>query len=246
MITDHELAHDLAAAAGDFLVDYQREALAANRRVEWLGADGDAAAHDVIIDRLGVARPDDAWLSEEGRDDPAGRATSERAWIIDPLDGSADFGRGANDWAVHVALTEGGTATVGAVAVPGLGRVFSTGDAGPAVERVDRAPVVVTGRARHWTDGERVAGALEGELIVCGSAGVKAMLVVVGVADVYVHAGPLYEWDVCAPAVVARAHGLVAVAPDGAELRFNNSRPVVPGLVVTHPELVEPTLAALR
>ena len=124
--------------------------------------------------------------------------------------------------------------------------MFSTADAEAVAARADRAPVVVTGRARHWTDGQRVAGALEGELVVCGSAGVKAMLVVIGAADVYVHAGALYEWDVCAPAVVAQAHGLVAVAPDGAELRFNKSRPVVPGVVIAHPDLVEPTLAALR
>lgn len=246
MTTDHELARTLASTAGEFLVDYQRDGLAADRWGEWLGADGDAAAHDVIIEQLHSARPDDAWLSEEGRDDPEERSMSERAWVIDPLDGSADFGRGTNEWAVHVALTERGSATAGAVAVPGLGRVFSTDEATAVGSRTDRAPVVVTGRARHWTDGQRVAGALSGELVVCGSAGVKAMLVVAGVADIYVHAGALYEWDVCAPAIVAQAHGLVAVAPDGAELRFNKSRPVVPGVVITHPDLLDATLAALH
>ena len=104
----------------------------------------------------------------------------------------------------------------------------------------------MTGRSRHWADGRRVADALDAELLVCGSAGVKAMLVAAGAADVYVHASPLYEWDVCAPAVVARAHGLAAVAPDGRELVFNNVRPVVPGLVVTRPDLLDATLAALR
>lgn len=246
MTTDHELARSLAAVAAEFLVGHQRDGLAADRWGEWLGADGDAAAHDVIVERLRSERPEDAWLSEEGHDDSVARSQAERAWVIDPLDGSADFGRGASEWAVHVALTERGVATAGAVAVPGLGRVFSTADNAEVPARMDRRPIVVTGRARHWTDGQRVAAALSGELVVCGSAGVKAMLVVAGAADVYVHAGALYEWDVCAPAVVAEAHGLVAVAPDGAELRFNKTRPVVPGVIITHPDLVGPTLAALR
>ena len=140
MTSDHDLAHELAGVGAEFLVEYQGRALAANRWGDGVGADGDAAAHDVIIERLSAQRPDDAWLSEEGRDDGLRRAESTRAWIIDPLDGSSDFGRGANEWAVHVALTEGGAPTAGAVAVPGLGRVFSTLGPDAVPPAADRPP----------------------------------------------------------------------------------------------------------
>ena len=242
---DHRLAHDLATAAGEFLVDYQRRSMGQGRGPSQVGADADAAAHDLLEAELRSNRPTDALLSEEGPNYDGNRTLSARTWIVDPLDGSEDFGRGAAEWAVHVALTEDGRATAAAVAVPGLGTTFST-LAPNGVTSSERDNLrVVTGRSRSWIDGEAVAGALGAELVVCGSAGVKAMLVVTGHVDVYVHASSLYEWDVCAPAAVAQAHGLTAVAPTGAELVYNQSRPVVPGVVIARPELVEGVLAAI-
>ena len=94
-------------------------------------------------------------------------------------------------------------------------------------------------------DGHRVAGALDADLIACGSAGVKAMLVVTGQADVYVHAGPLWEWDVCAPAIVAEAAGLHVTDAFGDRLVYNKERAVSPGFVVSRPEIAQRVLAAL-
>lgn len=244
MTDDHRLAHELATRAGEFLVDHQRRSVRPGRRTSEVGAEADAAAHDLLEEDLRANRPADALLSEEGPDDVS-RTLSPRTWVVDPLDGSEDYGRGALEWAVHVALTENGRATAAAVAVPGLRTTFSTLDADGLTSPERETLRVVTGRSRSWIDGEAVAGALGAELIVCGSAGVKAMLVVAGHADVYVHASSLYEWDVCAPAAVAQAHGLAAVTPSGGELVFNQTRPVVPGVVITRPELVDDVLAAL-
>ncbi len=241
---DHGLAHDLATIAGEFLVDYQRRSVGGGRWASDVGAEADAAAHVLLEEELRSKRPADALLSEEGPDDGS-RTLNARTWVVDPLDGSEDFGRGAREWAVHVALTEAGRATAAAVAVPGLGATFSTRESDGAIAPDRENLRVVTGRSRSWIDGEVVAGALDAELVVCGSAGVKAMLVVSGHADVYVHAAPLYEWDVCAPAAVARAHGLVAVTPTGGELVFNQARPVVPGVVIARPELVDKVMAAI-
>ena len=64
--------------------------------------------HEFLLDALTSARPSDAVLSEEGADDPV-RLSSERVWIIDPLDGTREFSElDRDDWAVHVALWQGG------------------------------------------------------------------------------------------------------------------------------------------
>lgn len=211
----------------------------------WPEEQADAEAHQLLMRALAEARPDDAVLSEEGHDDGA-RVGQERAWIVDPLDGSSDFGRGSADWAVHVALTVNGVGTAAAVSLPAMGMLFSTAMTPelPSPER-DR-PVVVSGRSRVRSDGIRVADALDAELMTCGSAGVKAMLVVDGHCDVYVHAGPLWEWDVCAPAIVAQAAGLHVSDPDGRPLVYNKNRPVVPGFIVSRVEYADQVLAALR
>jgi 3'(2'), 5'-bisphosphate nucleotidase len=65
---------------------------------------GDRQSHEFLMAELAKARPGDAVLSEEGIDDK-GRLTADRVWIVDPLDGTREFGEpGRSDWAVHVAL----------------------------------------------------------------------------------------------------------------------------------------------
>lgn len=214
-------------------------------RFGWIEDVADAAAHDFLTERLAALRPLDGVLSEEGTDDRA-RLDHDRVWIVDPLDGSSDYGYGAGDWAVHVALTEHGAPLAGAVAVPSMGAVFST-HVPPTVPEPDRdQPIVVTGRSRVHSDGQRIAHALDAELVTCGSAGVKAMLVVLGEVDVYVHSTPLYEWDVCAPAVVAAAAGLHVSGTDGTPLVYNQPRPVAPGFVVCRNEYRDQVLDALN
>jgi 3'(2'), 5'-bisphosphate nucleotidase len=99
------------------------------------------------VAELAKARPADAVLSEEGIDDKA-RLTADRVWIIDPLDGTREFGEsGRPDWAVHVALWERGAGgasgepgaagelTAGAVALPAQQLTLSTLNAAKRPER---------------------------------------------------------------------------------------------------------------
>jgi len=239
------VATTLAAEAGEHLVALRDRLL---RNGEWGGwwpeEQGDAEAHELLMGALRQARPTDGVLSEEGHDD-GHRLTHDRVWIVDPLDGSSDFGRGSDDWAVHVALTEKGSGLAAAVSLPALDLVFGTGMP-PVVPEVDRKrPIIVTGRSRVQIDGVRVAQALDAELMTCGSAGFKAMLVVTGQVDSYVHAGPLWEWDVCAPAIVAEAAGLRVTDAFGNPHVYNKSRAVAPGLIVSRPEIADRVLAAL-
>ncbi|MEM7094008.1 MAG: 3'(2'),5'-bisphosphate nucleotidase CysQ [Actinomycetota bacterium] len=238
-MNDHALAAALASETGERLLELRDELM---ERGDWGGwwpeEHGDATGHELLMKALQTARGDDGILSEEGHDDRR-RLDHERVWIVDPLDGSSDYGRGSNEWAIHVALTAGGRGEAAAVALPALGVVFGTAMPPQVPERTADRPVVVTGRSRVRFDGVRVAEGLDADLMTCGSAGVKAMLVVTGQADVYVHAGPLYEWDVCAPAVVAEAAGLFVTDAFGQPLDFNKPRPVCPGFVVSRQEFGE-------
>ena len=239
---DHALALAVAAETGDLLVG-----MLANHEAQrsWsLEYEADLAAHRHIAGRLRAARPDDMLLSEEGHDDPR-RLTASRVWIVDPLDGSSDFGYSPN-WAVHVALVSDGRPVAAAVSVPGWGTTYGTE---PRPEPVmspvrDRLRVVVS-RSRGHFEGRLLKSVLGAEVLALGSAGVKAMAVVRGEADAYVHCGGLNEWDSCAPLAVARAAGLVCCRPDGSELRFNQPDPWSVGLVIARPEVAERILDAL-
>lgn len=242
--SDHELAHRLAAEAAAMLVGLQQEGIAHGAQRWELEQIGDVAAHDFITEAIAAERPDDGLLSEEGADDGS-RTAFERSWIVDPLDGSSGFGVGNAEWAVHVALSIGGRPDVGAVAVPGMGLIGSTHDVPVLPEVGDRRPIVVTGRTRARTDGVRVSNALDADYAACSSAGVKAMLVMDGQADVYVHDGPLYEWDVCAPVAVALAAGLDCCHTTGEPIVFNKARPVVESLLICRPEFTSRVVQAL-
>jgi 3'(2'), 5'-bisphosphate nucleotidase len=241
---DHRLAADLADLAGRALVELRERDHPAGFDPWGLRDDGDRLAHDLLVERLTEHRPADMVMSEEGVDDPR-RLGAERTWIVDPLDGTHDYPfLDSIEWAVHVALVENQRPTAAAVAVPGLNQVFAT-DMGGYADRSDRdEPLVISGRSNGYHGGE-VAEAIGGKLTACGSSGVKAMLVVSGAVDVYVHASGLYEWDVCAPAAVAEACGLVVTDLSGERILYNKPQPVVRGLVISRPEYADVTRETL-
>ena len=237
---DHDLAARIAADTGD-LLERILEGSASSQRWSSIEYVGDREAHEFIVGELARHRPADAVLSEEGRDDAA-RLQADRVWIVDPLDGSSDFGW-SDHWSVHVALIENGEPTAGAVAVPGWGTTYRSHPAPePIMSRVGERPAIVVSRSRRHIDGRMLHERLGANVMAVGSAGVKAMAVVRGEVDAYVHGGGLYEWDSAAPVVVARAAGLVCCRLDGSELVFNKRDPWSPGLIVSRPHLVEDIL----
>lgn len=241
---DHRLASSLAVAAGQALLDLRERHLPDAFNPWWLRDEGDRLAHDLLVDHLGQHRPTDIVLSEEGTEDLR-RLQAERTWIVDPLDGTHDFPfRDSFEWAVHVALVEEERATAAAVSVPGLDMVFATDEVTLAEPHDRDQPLIVCGRSNTYFASE-VAVAVGGQVTACGSSGVKAMLVVSGAVDAYVHGSGLYEWDVCAPAAVSRAAGLVVTDIHGDEIVYNKARPVVEGLVISRPEYAEPTRKTL-
>lgn len=243
---DHLAATEIATAAGELLLDV-RERLFSLGADTWTIRDtGDLEAHKFIMGALTERFPDDGILSEEGRDDLT-RLEKERVWIVDPLDGTREFGeRGRSDWAVHIALSEGGVPTAGAVALPAIGTTLSSEPAPQLPPAQEGRPRMVVSRSRPPAAAVIVAEAIDAELLALGSAGAKAMAVVLGHADIYAHSGGQYEWDNCAPAVVAMAAGLHASRCDGSPLDYNYEDPWLPDLVICRPELAEQSLAALR
>ena len=242
-MNDHELAAGLAARAGDLLLTVRTELAdaAASERKDA----GDKRSHDFLMAELARLRSGDAVLSEEGADDPA-RLTSDRVWIVDPLDGTREFSEpGRDDWAVHVALVEDGRLVVGAVALPARGTVLSTTSPPTRPEPGDGPPRIIVSRSRPPAFVARLAEAMGAETVPLGSAGAKMAAVVLGDADVYVHGGGQYEWDSAAPVAVARAAGLHTSRLNGSEIVYNQPDPWLPDLVVCRPDLADRVLTEL-
>jgi 3'(2'), 5'-bisphosphate nucleotidase len=240
--SDHETAATLAGEAGKLLLQVRSRDFADTTARK---AAGDAESHRFLVDRLAAVRPGDAVLSEEGADD-AVRLAADRVWIVDPLDGTREFSElDRADWAVHVALWERGELVAGAVALPAEQTTLSTVDVAEAPSRPDGPLRLAVSRSRPPALVIGLAELLDAELVPMGSAGVKAMSVVRGTTDAYVHGGGQYEWDSAAPVAVARAAGLHTSRLDGSPLRYNQPDPYLPDLLVCRPELADRLLAGI-
>jgi len=238
-VNDHELAAHTARAAGELLV---------RRRAEGASKDdGDRESNDLILGMLAEHRPEDAVLSEESKDDLV-RVERSRVWIVDPLDGTREFGEaGRTDWAVHVALVIGRSPYACAVALPAQDNLVLTTAAPPALAPPHDGKLrLLVSRTRPPKLAEHLATTLDAELVPLGSAGAKAMAVVQGVADIYAHAGGQYEWDSAAPVGVASAVGYHCSRLDGSALVYNSRDPYLPDLLICRPELADTVLASVR
>ena len=241
-VGDAALAADLAEQAGRILLDLRARGEFEGKA---LGKEGDRLANAYLMDRLRTERPDDGILSEESRD-TLERLFKARVWIVDPLDGTREYGEERPDWAVHVGLAVDGLAQVGAVALPGIddGLVLRSDRAVPAAAH-DGAPRMLVSRTRPAAEALAVAETLGCELVPMGSAGAKAMAVVLGQAEIYLHSGGQYEWDNCAPVAVARAHGLHCSRIDGSPLVYTNQDTYLPDLLICRRDWAEPALAVV-
>lgn len=239
---DHALALELAREAGRMLLVLQATSGLGGAA---LGAEGDRIANDYLMGMLRLRRGHDATLSEEEQDGPD-RLSCRRVWIVDPLDGTREFSEGRDDWAVHVALAQDGEAVAGAVALPARNLCFGTHMAQHATEWTPHAPRILISRSRACDEAQHIADVLGGSISLMGSAGAKAMAIIRGDADIYINSGGLNEWDAAAPIAVARAFGLHASRIDGSPIRFNQRTPFIPDLLICHPAMARPVMAAVN
>ena len=239
-LTDAELAAHLAEVAGKLLLTVRESGVLG---LKALGKAGDATATEFLMAALREQRPEDGLLSEEEKDNSE-RLAKSRVWIVDPVDGTREYGESRADWAVHVALAVDGVPVIGAVALPGADEGSSNGGRGlvlrsdqprlvpPAPERLR----MVVSRTRPAKEAVAVAEILGAELLPMGSAGAKAMAIVLGQADIYLHSGGQYEWDSCAPVAVALAAGLHCSRIDGSPLVYNQADTYMPDLLICRQE----------
>jgi 3'(2'), 5'-bisphosphate nucleotidase len=243
-------AHEIEARAAAAIATAAGRALLEVRTGGHVGDDlkaaGDEAAHGLIVAELARRFPSDAVLSEEGVDDPD-RLDSERVWIVDPLDGTREFSEPPRvDWAVHVAFLAEGVLSAGAVALPARGVTLSTAEPPTSPPASGGPPRLVVSRTRPTPHATQLAEQLGAELLPLGSAGAKAMAVVLGEADIYAHSGGQYEWDSAAPVAVAASAGLHVSRLDGSPLAYNRPDPWLPDLLICRPELAETVIALCR
>jgi 3'(2'), 5'-bisphosphate nucleotidase len=243
---DHALARDLAGQAGARLLELRAQ----GGDPDGLRKAGDRLSHEFLVAALAARRPGDVVLSEEGADNHA-RLGARRVWIVDPLDGTREFGEaGRTDWAVHVALWESDTndLTAGAVALPAQGTVLSTLEPPPApgpATASARLRIVVS-RSRPPRFVRNISELIDAELVPLGSAGAKVAAVIGGEVDAYVHGGGFYEWDTAAPVAVARAAGFHASRIDGSALAYNQADLLMPDILVCRPAVAGVLLQAIR
>ncbi len=239
-MTDAELAAHLAERAGRILLEVRASGMFEGKA---LGKAGDQTANQFLVHALRQQRPDDGLLSEESKDTEE-RLGKDRVWIVDPVDGTREYGEERADWAVHVALAVDGAPAIGAVALPGLGQVLRT-DQPVALPPSPGQLRMVVSRTRPAAEAVTVAETIGAELVPMGSAGAKAMAIIRGEADIYLHSGGQYEWDSCAPAAVAAAHGLHISRIDGSPLVYNQRDTYLPDLLICRKEHVQPVFEAL-
>jgi len=247
-MTDADLAAHLADYAGRLLVTVREAGMF---EAKALGKAGDATANQFLVHALRAQRPEDGLLSEEEKDN-LDRLNYSRTWIVDPVDGTREYGEARSDWAVHVGLAIDGVASIGAVALPGAdegrGLVLRT-DAPREVPPAPETLRMVVSRTRPAHEAVAVAARIGAELVPMGSAGAKAMAVILGDADIYLHSGGQFEWDSCAPVAVALAHGLHCSRIDGGPLVYNQADTYMPDLLICrteHAQMVLDHIAAVQ
>ena len=241
-MNDADLATHLADVAGRILIEVRASGVFEGKS---LGKAGDQTANQFLVHALREQRPEDGLLSEEEKDNPE-RLAKSRVWIVDPVDGTREYGEAKDtgwrsDWAVHVGMAVDGVAVLGAVALPGLGLVLRSDQPREVPAAPDRLRMVVS-RTRPAREATEVAERLGAELVPMGSAGAKAMSIILGDADIYLHSGGQYEWDSCAPVAVALGHGLHCSRIDGSALVYNQEDTYMPDLLICRKEHAERVL----
>jgi 3'(2'), 5'-bisphosphate nucleotidase len=240
-MTDADLAAHLAEVAGRLLLEVRAAGVFSPKA---LGKAGDQTANQFLVHAIRETRPDDGLLSEEEKDNFE-RLSHSRVWIIDPVDGTREYGEARSDWAVHVGLAIDGVPAIGAVGLPGLGVVLRT-DQPQSLPPGATVPRMVVSRTRPAKEAIAVAEALGAELLPMGSAGAKAMAIVRGEAEIYLHTGGQFEWDSCAPAAVAMACGLHVSRVDGSPLVYNQSDTYMPDLLICRKDWAVRVLKLVR
>lgn len=240
-----EVACELAREAGAILMAHYHSPFLVEQKINALQETeevtaADREANDLIVRRLVNEFPDDGILAEESKDTER-RLEKERAWLIDPMDGTKNFIQRDGDFAVQIGLALDGQVVAGVVYQPERDKLYraSLGD-GAWIENKDTAPrrmsvstrtnaremVLASSRSHRSPRMERVVNRIGFKSEVRrGSVGVKIGLITEQQADLYLHLSPsTKQWDTCAPEIILHEAGGRLTDLFGQPLRYNGVR----------------------
>ncbi len=265
-MNDHELARKLARETGSLLLGLRTHAATISHSSdsaqsalaeEILGSEGDRVAHDYLVEQFAIHRPDDVVLSEEG-DLEVERLSVNRVWIVDPLDGTAQYSSGGDDFAVHVALWQADSdlaskISAASVSVPARNELWSMDEPIQRYQPQGDPIRILVSRSRPPRELATVVSALEKQfpergqvqVIPMGSVGAKVGAILSDHADVYFNSGGFYEWDLAAPLGIANHNGLAVTDCSGNEIELNQVNLRVKDILISRKELTATIVSAL-
>ena len=223
-----------------------------SKRKEY-GKSADKYSHDFLMQAFAKYRPNDVVLSEEGLD-PKERLSSQRCWIIDPLDGTFYFANNRRDYATHIALWEKeskdlSNISIAVVGIPETKKIYTSND-NLHIPVTNKVPRLLVSGSRPPLEMPKLIeffdakyGGLEVKSV--GSVGAKVVEILEGNADFYVHTTGFYEWDIAAPLAVADKAGLIVSDILGNPLKLNKENLRVENVIVCKKELFKDVLQAV-
>ncbi|MFY0621827.1 MAG: 3'(2'),5'-bisphosphate nucleotidase CysQ [Pelagimonas sp.] len=205
----------------------------------------DLAVNDLLEEQLRSARPDYGWLSEESTDDET-RLSTDRVFVVDPIDGTRSFVEGSNSWSHALAVVEQGQVTAAVVILPMLNKLYSASLGGGA--RLNGLPIRVSDHAT--ASGAEVLATKQnmqpefwrGNLPDIKrhhrpSLAYRLSLVAEGRFDAMFTFRPSWEWDIASGALIMAEAGARVTDRRGGKLRFNNPHPQTDGVLGANPDL---------
>jgi len=216
----------------------------------WEKAPGNPVSEvDIAVDQFLKAElkrldPDAGWLSEETADN-AERLMRPRVWVVDPIDGTRDYVRGRDGWAVSIALVEGGRATLAVLDAPARDEHWRASRGSGAW----RNNAAISASTRAELPGARVPADVlpkaDADLVTVykpNSIALRIAMVAADEADLVAALRWGHEWDIAAAALLAEEAGGIVTDAHGKPLRFNSTKGEAFGVLATgaalHPHAV--------
>ncbi len=242
-LREHELILPVVRQAGEAVMRFytSRQYAVQHKDAENPVTEADYAAHRIITEAIARLFPEDAILSEES-DSPEETARMQRdrfernrVWIIDPIDGTREFIKGRDEFAVSVGLVENGRAVLGFVHNPakdylvsgaeGLGLLRDglpfTPKKHSEINPPENLPRIVVSRSEYKAGELKNLEPWYPQLAdyAVGSIAYKLALIADGTYDLAISVRPKNEWDIAAGAALLNVQGF--------ELWEKNAQPVI-------------------
>lgn len=246
----------VAAAGAEILMAYRDKFTTREKTPKDLVTDADLASQEKIRELLAQSYPDHDFLGEE--DAAAGTVPPRKSpyrWIVDPLDGTANYVHGLNSYSTSVAVEKNGEILAGVVIDPVIGETYSAALglgarlngkplAASRCQVAREAMVAVSFRSsvpRGSIEISRFVEALHATQTMrrLGSAALNMCYVAAGRLDAYFATSGIKIWDVAAGLVIAREAGAVVTHINNGPVDFENPVLLASATPALHSELLE-------